>query len=56
MIDAPGNRRANFAGWRMEIEASKRLPLQRASRAEHGRIDMQAHTVGRMVAKRKAAA
>ncbi|WP_175655059.1 hypothetical protein [Burkholderia ambifaria] len=30
--DALGSGRANFVGWHAEIEASKRLPLQRPNR------------------------
>jgi len=32
--DALGSGRANFVGWHAEIEASKRLPLQRPNWAD----------------------
>ncbi|WP_175698231.1 hypothetical protein [Burkholderia ambifaria] len=34
MGDAFGSGKANFMGWHAEIEASKRLPLQRPNRAD----------------------
>ncbi|WP_175771286.1 hypothetical protein [Burkholderia ambifaria] len=57
MIDALGNGRADFAGRHAEIEASKRLPLQRANRADakSASTGMNARR-GEVIAKRNAVA
>jgi len=57
VTDALGNGRADFAGRHAEIEASKRLPLQRANRADakSASTGMNARR-GEVIAKRNAVA
>jgi hypothetical protein len=55
--DALGSGRANFVGWHAEIEASKRLPLQRPNRADAKVASTRVNArQGRVIAKRNAVA
>jgi len=55
--DALGRGRANFVGWHAEIEASKRLPLQRPKRADAKSASTRVNARrGRVIAKWNAVA